>query len=104
MSGLARREGLAVMQPNFFLCLKRGFTPSPPLPSHQRMEAYGERRTNTICNALIFLLPKKLPAEVVSKHEILITFFLTILYRRFVTTGKCSRIRKQPLNSATERC
>lgn len=28
----------------------------PPLPSHQRMEAYGERRTNTICNALIFPL------------------------------------------------
>ena len=57
MSGLARREGLAVMQLNFFVCLKRGFTP-PPLPSHQRMEAGGERRTNTICNALIFLLPK----------------------------------------------
>ena len=34
MSGLARRrEGLAVMQPNFFVCLKRGFTPpSPPFP------------------------------------------------------------------------
>ena len=57
MSGLARREGLAVMQPNFFVCLKRGFTP-PPLPSHQRMEAGGERRTNKICNAFIFLLPK----------------------------------------------
>ena len=58
MSGLARRQGLAVMQPNFFVCLKRGFTPPPPLPSHQRMEAGGEGRTNTICNALIFLLPK----------------------------------------------
>ena len=59
MSGLARREGLAVMQPNFFVCLKRGFTPpSPPLPSHQRIEAGGERRTNTICKAFIFLLPK----------------------------------------------
>ena len=31
MSGLARREGLAVMQPNFFVCLKRGFTPPPLL-------------------------------------------------------------------------
>ena len=40
MSGFARREGLAVIQPNFFVCLKRGFTP-PPLPSHQRMEAMG---------------------------------------------------------------
>ena len=39
--------------------LEERFYPlSTPPPSHQRMEAGGEGRTNTICNALIFLLPK----------------------------------------------
>ena len=51
MSGLARRD-------IFLIFLYAWREVLPPLPSHQRMEAYGERRTNTICNALIFLLPK----------------------------------------------